>query len=224
MRATLPGVLTRARGPQLLLPALVASVSRLRPAAFGTRAATLNIANAANSPQAVSLTGTGTAPAATLSAPSLGFGNQILNTASPFQTETVTNSGTASLIVASAIIGGSNAADFAKATDSCTGATIAPSSTCLVGVKFMPSALGGRSATLSISDNASDSPQVASLSGTGTDPVLGLSAPGLSFGDQVINTTSPSQTETITNTGTANLTISSVAVTGANSGDFAKSC
>lgn len=208
-----------------IAPAGTCSVSvTFTPSAFGTRAATLNIAdNAANSPQAVSLTGTGTAPAATLSAPSLGFGNQILNTASPFQTETVTNSGTASLIVASAIIGGSNAADFAKATDSCTGATIAPSSTCLVGVKFMPSALGGRSATLSISDNASDSPQVASLSGTGTDPVLGLSAPGLSFGDQVINTTSPSQTETITNTGTANLTISSVAVAGANSGDFAKS-
>ena len=42
----------------------------------------------------IALTGTGTAPAVTLSPTSLTFGDQLLGTTSPAQTVTLTNSGT----------------------------------------------------------------------------------------------------------------------------------
>jgi hypothetical protein len=45
----------------------------------------------------------------------------------------------------------------------------------------------------------------------------------LEFSDQLINTASSPKTETVTNTGTANLTITTVTISGTNAGDFAKS-
>src|SRR5208282_5146366 len=59
------------------------------PSAVGSRSASLTfIYNAANSPQSVTLAGTGTAPTATLSAPTLSFGNQPVNTPSTAMVET----------------------------------------------------------------------------------------------------------------------------------------
>ncbi|HEV2382476.1 MAG TPA: choice-of-anchor D domain-containing protein [Terriglobia bacterium] len=49
-----------------------------------------------------------------------------------------------------------------------------------------------------------------------------LSPTSLTFGDQSIGTTSPPQTVTLTNVGNSTMTISGVAVTGTNSGDFAQ--
>jgi hypothetical protein len=52
--------------------------------------------------------------------------------------------------------------------------------------------------------------------------LVSLSASGLSFGTQPLSTTSASQTETVTNTGTGNLTISTVTIGGTNASDFAR--
>jgi hypothetical protein len=163
------------------------------------------------------------APLVSLPAPAISFGNQPISTSSAAQAETVTNTGTANLIISAVTIGGTNASDFAKGGDTCTGATVTPSGVCTVNVTFTPSAPGSRSASLNFTDNASNSPQVVTLSGTGTVPLASLSAPGLGFGNQIVGATSAAQTETITNTGTANLIISAVAVGGANASDFAKS-
>jgi len=197
------------------------------PTATGPLTGTLTITDNSNgvagSTQTVTLTGTGTAPLVSLSAPSLSFGNQLLDTTSAAQTETVTNTGTANLTISAVTVGGTNASDFAKSADTCTGATVTPSSTCTVSVTFTPSAMGSRSASLNFADNASNSPQTVTLSGTGTAPVVSLSAPSLSFGNQLLDTTSAAQTETVTNSGTANLSISTVTVGGTNASDFAKS-
>src|SRR5207248_1952863 len=53
-------------------------------------------------------------------------------------------------------------------------------------------------------------------------PAVSLSPTSLSFGNQNINTTSAAQTVTLTNSGGGSLTISSIAVTGTNAGDFAQ--
>jgi hypothetical protein len=47
-----------------------------------------------------------------------------------------------------------------------------------------------------------------------------LSPSSLTFATQLIKTSSPSQTVTMTNTGTAALTLSSISVTGADHSDF----
>ena len=86
----------------------------------------------------MSLTGTGIAPVAGLSASSLSFGSQQLSTTSAALSETVTNTGTANLTFFTVTIGGTNASDFAKTADTCTGATVAPNCTCTVSVVPFP--------------------------------------------------------------------------------------
>jgi hypothetical protein len=109
---------------------------------------------------------------------SLSFANQLVGTTSTAQTVTVTNSGAADLTISSAALGGTNAADFAKSADTCSGASVGSSGTCTVSVTFTPTAAGQRSATLSIADNAPDTPQSASLTGTGTDFAVSVPAGG----------------------------------------------
>ena len=78
-------------------------------------------------------------------------------------------------------------------------------------------------AGVTITDNASGSPQSVALSGSGTTasaPVVSLSPTSLSFGNHQINTTSSARTVTLTNSGNAALTIHSIALSGPNSGDF----
>jgi hypothetical protein len=75
---------------------------------------------------------------------------------------------------------------------------------------------------VSITDNASGSPQTVSLSGTGTAPVDGLSPTSLAFGNQSVGTTSTAHTVTLSNTGNATLSITSLALTGTNASDFAQ--
>src|SRR5207245_2144033 len=89
-----------------------------------------------------------------------------------------------------------------------------------------PTVAAARTATLSISDNAAGSPHTVSLSGTGTGtgtpPVASVSPTSVVFANQQVNTTSAAQNVTLSNTGGSTLTISSIAITGANPGDFAQ--
>jgi len=58
--------------------------------------------------------------------------------------------------------------------------------------------------------------------GTGTGPGVSLSPTSVTFGSQAVGTTSAAQPVTLNNTGGAMLTISSISITGTNSGDFAQ--
>src|SRR5437588_2344749 len=96
-------------------------------------------------------------------------------------------------------------------------ATLAAGGNCTINVTFTPTASGARTGTLLLADNAAGSPQTVALSGNGTAPVVGLAPTSLGFGNQPLTTTSTPMTVTLTNTGTAALTIDSFAA----SGDFA---
>src|SRR6266481_5767425 len=109
--------------------------------------------------------------------------------------------------------------DFAVATDSCS-PSVAAGAPCTVAVTFKPGAAGSRTGTLTFTDSDSSSPQIVNLSGTGsaTAPGVGLAPTSLSFGGQLLTTTSAAKMVTLTNTGTGALTINSIAA----SGDFAE--
>lgn len=49
----------------------------------------------------------------------------------------------------------------------CAGLTLAVGGHCQIGVKFAPTAPGEQTGTLAVTDNASDSPQIATLQGVG---------------------------------------------------------
>lgn len=198
-----------------------------KPTATGSRAASVTITdNASGSPQSVSLTGTGVAPVVSFGGTiTLTYSGQPVGTTSAAQTATLTNTGNAALAITSIAITGVNSGDFAQ-TNTCpvSPTTLAAGANCTISVTFDPTATGARNASLGVSDDASGSPQSISLTGTGTPaaPVVGLSASSLTFSGQLVSTTSAAQSVTLTNTGNAALTITSFAVVGANSGDFAQ--
>ena len=191
------------------------------PSAAGACSATLSIAdNASSSPQTVALSGTGasTAPAVTLSPNSLAFGSVNVSSSSAASTITLTNSGNAALSITGISIGGANAGDFSQ-TNTC-GNSVAAGANCAISLIFTPSAAGARSATLSIADNASNSPQTVALSGTGVATAEAkLSANSLSFSSELTGASSDPQSVTVSNTGTATLT-PTITLAGSNPGDF----
>jgi hypothetical protein len=191
------------------------------PTTSGTRTASVTIAdNAGGSPQTVTLSGTGSAPAVSLSPPTLSFGSQPVTTSSTPQSINLTNIGNASLSINSLALTGPNAGDFAQ-TNTC-GSAVAAGASCTITITFAPTTSGTRTAFVTIADNAGGSPQTVTLSGSGTTPAVSLSPPTLSFGSQPVTTSSTPQSINLTNTGNASLTITSVAITGSNAGDFAE--
>jgi hypothetical protein len=190
-----------------------------RPAATGARSANLSVTdNAPGSPHTIPLTGTGTA--VTVSPTSLAFTSQAVGITSAAKTVTVTNSGATALTVISISFTGTNATDFAQ-TNTC-GTSVAAGRNCTINVTFTPLVQGARLASLRIADSDPTSPQLVTLTGTGTGAAAQLSPTSLRFAAQVINTTSSSQTVRLSNVGNATMSITSIAFTGANAADFAR--
>jgi len=153
------------------------------------------------------------APVVTLSSTSLAFGNQNVGSTSNPMSSILTNTGSATLDISSISITGTNAGDFIPTTNTC-GSIIGAGASCTISVTFSPTAPGMRTAAVSITDNAPGSPQMLALSGTGTAPAVKLAPTSLTFGTQLIGTTSPAQTVMLTNSGTEALTITSIGISG----------
>ncbi len=188
--------------------------------------ASLSVAdNATGSPQAVSLSGTGIAastPQAVLSPTTLSFPSTTVNSTSAAMSVKLSNPGTAALTISGITIGGANPTDFAE-TNTC-GGSLAAGTSCTISVTFTPASAAGFAATVSVADNATGSPQTATLSGTGTapaTPIATLSPSSVSFGNVVSGGTANAQTVTLKNTGNATLSLSGVTLAGANPADFA---
>lgn len=67
-----------------------------------------------------------------------------------------------------------------------------------------------------------DNGAIRSVAGLLSNPWLSVGASALSFGTQVVGTTSAAQTVTVTNTGTVPLNVSGVSFSGTNASDFAQ--
>jgi len=159
-----------------------------------------------------------TPPPVNVSPKGLTFNNQIVGTTSSTQPVTVTNNGVRAATVSVAVSG-----DFTQ-TNTCpvSPATLAASVSCTISVSFTPTATGPRTGTITIVDSLPGGPQVLALTGTGVVPIVTLGGNSISFGNQLVGTSSPTQMVSLSNTGTGPLIISSIAITGANSGDFSQ--
>ncbi len=168
------------------------------PAAAGVLSASISIAdNAAGSPQTISLTGTGVVPApiVSLSPTSLTFPATPVGTSAAAQTVTLTNTGTAPLTITTLNVTNGQTGQNYIATNSC--GTVALGATCVTTVTFSPTAFGTLTGTLSFTDNAANSPQSVTLTGTGIEAgSYSLTA------SPVTATPGTAATSTITATGT----------------------
>ena len=198
-----------------LLPEAYCSVPvTFSPTVQGAATGAITISyNAPGSPHTVVLSGIGLGAVVTLSTTSLDFGNQPLGTTSAPRLVNLSNSGNAPLTISSITTSGTYAQ-----SNNCV-SPLAPGASCTISVTFTPPATvaGGQSGTLTIADDASDSPHVVNLSGTGIGPVVSLSSNTLSFAGQIVGTTSAAQALTLSNSGNAPLGISSITA----SGDYA---
>src|SRR5579864_5925036 len=175
----------------------------------------------------MAVAGLGPVPTADLSTNALDFGSIPVGTSSTPMTVTVSNNGLGPLVVSGVAVGGTNPGDYSVAGDagSCSAMGSVPAgSSCTVTVTFAPQGLGSSSASITLTDNASTSPQSISLSGVGTSaaaPALSLSAPAIPFGSDGVSVTSAVHFVTLSNSGTAPLTVTGIAIDGANPLDFA---
>ena len=121
-----------------------------------------------NGSTSASVSQTVNSPTVSLSLSSISFGGVTLGTSST-QAETVTNTGTGALINFSWSITGPNANRYSVSSTTCgtTPATLNPGASCVINVTFRPNNTGTQTASLRLTDNATNSPQTVGLSGTG---------------------------------------------------------
>ena len=167
------------------------------PVQTGPLAGTLTITDTdVTSPQVVNLQGTGSEVSISNSLyPGLVFSvTTFVGSASVPQTVTMTNNGASPLAIASI----STVGDFSDTTT--CGTSLAPSGSCTISVKFVPTTSGVRYGNLVVNDNDPASPQAVRLTGTGT--AVSVNPLKMNFGNQTINTTSATQYVTIKISGT----------------------
>ncbi|MCA1667696.1 MAG: choice-of-anchor D domain-containing protein, partial [Thermomicrobia bacterium] len=190
------------------------------PTTSGTLTGFLTVAdNAANSPQTVPLSGNGVRlPKVTLSG-AVSCPDTVVGATSACPTlETVANDPAASgdLVISQITISSEFTVDGPRST--CT-SRLTPGSTCMLAFNFTPATDGQRTGTVTLADNASDSPQSASLSGKGLGTAkISFSATSVACPDTLVGATASCPPPvTVTNSGSAALTLSQIAF----SGDFA---
>ena len=157
------------------------------------------------------------APAVALSPQKLAFTDEATGFTSAEQMVTLTNSGSSALSISNIEAHG----DFGVTGSTTCGTSVAEGgATCTIGVTFTPTTTGDKTGDVTITDDAGGSPHVIALTGKGVTPAPAatLDPLTLEFEDQTYNTTSAAQTITLTNSGTAALTITAIAI----SGDFAQ--
>ena len=153
-------------------------------------------------------------PAVSLSPARLIFSTQVVFTTSKTQAVTLTNTGLGILNITKITVTG----PFTQ-TNTC-GSTVNAGGSCTFTVTFKPKTLGTLTGSVSITDNASGSPQKITLTGVGT--YIQLSPTSLNFGNQPVGTKSLPKKITLSNKGNVAVSITRISLTGANAGDFAQ--
>ncbi|HXH67733.1 MAG TPA: choice-of-anchor D domain-containing protein [Candidatus Limnocylindrales bacterium] len=163
------------------------------PSGVGSSQATLNVLDSAlGNPQQSELNGMGVAPppltpAVTLN-PSGTFnlaGMTTQGTTAAPQNLTVSISGTGPLHIMAVAVSGLNSGDFAVTGSDCLGTAVAAASSCTIPVTFAPLAAGIRTTTLTITDDAANSPQQVTLNATAVTAVTIVAAAGATLSASV---------------------------------------
>ena len=199
--------------PVLVVPgeALTLTV-KYSPTSTKASGGDISIVSAQGGITSVTVSGTVSQSALTLSPGSINFGSAVTGVANT-QTVQISNPGTAPVTITAANISG---AGFSASGLPLPMALSAGKATAF-NVQFDPKSAGSSTGSLSLVSDASNPPSAIALSGTGVAAGLSLavSPSGVSFGNVTVGSTA-SRSVTITNTGNSNVAISSEALTGAN--------
>ena len=104
-------------------------------------------------------------PVASATTATLAFADTTVGSLSAGQSVTLSNTGSAPLLINSAVV---SASDFSLISTTCNaGSTLLPGASCAATARFAPTTTGARSATLTIAHNATPPSSVVTLSGIG---------------------------------------------------------
>jgi sugar lactone lactonase YvrE len=162
----------------------------------------------------------------TVNSSALGFAATDIGQASPAQLVTVSNIGNQSLNLSALAVSANFQQQASGYSDCSASSAIGSGSNCFVAIASVPSITGGFNGTLTITGNSlnqAGTSQAATLSGTGNNaPVakVSINPSSVSFGNQNVGTLSAAKTVTLSNIGTASLTIAGISLSGPNSPDF----
>ncbi len=166
-----------------------------KPTAAGSRTGQVTVNDdAPNGSQTVNMTGTGAAPAVSLSPGLLQF-NALVGTTSAAKSVKLKNSGTGPLTISAIQASG----DYAE-TDNCVSSSpLAAGAVCTINVTFSPAVIGSVPGDITIVDNGvNGAPHRIPLSGAG-QVTIAVSPASLVFPTTNVGSTSSPMTVTVTN-------------------------
>jgi len=177
-------------------------------------------------------------PQLVLSPSSVDFGSAVVNGLSATAAVSVTNAGSREVTLPTFDVAPAN--EF-SVTDNC-GIKLSAGASCTLTLLFTPAEAGKRTGTLSTASGSAEPTLAIGLSGTGTEmnspvphaenigaaqplvtggtPQATLNPTALAFGNRIVGTGAVTLSASLTNSGTATLTISSVALSGTGSSQF----
>ncbi|MBT9258060.1 choice-of-anchor D domain-containing protein [Phycicoccus sp. MAQZ13P-2] len=139
---------------------------------------------------------------------------------------TVRNVAAGTTTPSSVTVTGAAADDFQIVDSSCPATPLGRDATCVIRVRFAPTALGARTATLTVAHDGLRSPTTVPLAGEGTAPHQAPHATAdpssLGFGQERLRVPSSARTVTVGNTGTAPLTLGTLELAGSDRTHFEK--
>ena len=178
------------------------------PSATGAANQTLTVTADAPGSGSIALSGNGVAGALTVSPNPANFGDQAVGTTSAPLTVTLSNTGAGSLDVTALP---NPSAPFARSGGSCGAVpfTLPASGSCTVQYTYSPSAIGAVNQNVVISTTPGGNTTLV-LSGNGVQGNLTITPSSVSFGNQLVGSTSAAQTVTLGNNGTASLQVTAL--------------
>ena len=155
----------------------------------------------------------------------LTFPSTVVGQASPVQPVVIMNAGNANLTVSALTFSGSFSQSLLNIADCNSNSVVSPAGSCTVGVQFVPLSAGNAAGSLTVRTNSlnASASHVFTLSGSGAagaTPALTLSTTSMNFGSLAVGASSTAQRVTVSNTGSAPLLFSGIALNGANAADF----
>src|SRR5258708_2681425 len=197
------------------------TVTFVPPSAFAGFSGTLAFTDdgSPGGQQLVSLAGQGVDPQVTYAPDQINFGNERVATRSAARTLTITNTGGTSWTPQNVQLEGTYYGAFSLDASGCTQA-LAPGASCQALVTFDPTGTQGVfNALIDVVDPVTGSVNKVPISGSGIAPVV-AALPGILFGNQRVGTSLPGYAVWLTNSGTDTLHVTSLSISGANSGSF----
>ncbi|MGH9746655.1 MAG: choice-of-anchor D domain-containing protein [Candidatus Acidiferrales bacterium] len=184
--------------------------AKYAPTVAGAASGSISItSNVPGAPLAIPLSGTGTAtqPQLTISPSSVPFGSVTVGTVSSVNV-TLSNPGNGALNITSVTASGTGFSITGVGAQ-----TINPGASVTFAAKFSPTASGSVTGNISIASNAPGSPASIAMSGTGVQGQLTSNPSSANLGTVTVGN-SNSQTISLTNGGTAAVSVSQATVSG----------